>query len=181
MHSCATADDSSALAGGAEVGGLGRTAGQYDIVVAEKNVAFTKAIRRWAESHGKLKATDEVGSKATNSDSGGAGFHCPNFVLMTWPNYGSSSDDLNDIGSWGEIGSLEHKLRRKSLNSIDSLARRSDGSVGAQESQEADEDVEEFLLRETPNSCPSRCSTRAAEAPREHRARHLQPGRYLRA
>ena len=147
VHSCATADDIvSALDGGAEVGGLGRTAGQYDIVVAEKNVAFTKAIRRWAESHGKLKATDEVGgSKATNSDSGGAGFHCPNFVLMTWPNYGSSSDDLNDIGSWGEIGSLEHKLRRKSLNSIDSAARRSDGSVGAQESEVADEDVEEFL------------------------------------
>ena len=147
VHSCATADDIvSALAGGAEVGGLGRTAGQYDIVVAEKNVAFTKAIRRWAESHGKLKATDEVGgSKATNSDSGGASFHCPNFLLMTWPNYSSSSDDLNDIGSWGEIGSLEHKLRRKSINSIDSLARRSDGSVGAQESEEADEDVEEFL------------------------------------
>ena len=147
VHSCATTDEIvSALAGGAEVGGLGRTAGQYDIVVAEKNVAFTKAIRRWAESHGKLKATDEVGgSKATNSDSGGASFHCPNFLLMTWPNYSSSSDDLNDIGSWGEIGSLEHKLRRKSINSIDSLARRSDGSVGAQESEEADEDVEEFL------------------------------------
>ena len=157
-------------------------AGQYDIVVAEKNVAFTKAIRRWAESHGKLKATDEVGgSKATNSDSGGGGFHCPNFVSMTWPNYSGSSDDLNDIGSWGEIGSLEHKLRRKSLNSIDSAARRSDGSVGAQESEVADEDVEEFLFEKHRTPAQAGAARAPAEAPREHRARHLQPGRYLRA
>ena len=143
VHSCGSGDEI--------VNALDSTPGgpgmkTFDVVVAEKNSAFCGAIRRWAESHGKLKA----GSEASGSDSGKdkvAPFHCPTFVLMTWPNYSSSSDDLNDIGSWGEIGSLEHKLRRKSVNSIDSFHRlnSSDDGHDAQESEQADEDVEEFL------------------------------------
>ena len=148
VRSCGSGDEIvHALDCGADVGGPGGPGMKtYDVVVAEKNSAFCGAIRRWAESHGKLKA----GSEASGSDSGKdkvAPFHCPTFVLMTWPNYSSSSDDLNDIGSWGEIGSLEHKLRRKSVNSIDSFHRlnSSDDGHDAQESEQADADVEEFL------------------------------------
>ena len=87
VHSCATADDIVRAGRRREVGGSWLTAGQYDIVVAEKNVAFTKAIRRWAESHGKLKATDEVGGEQGYRHEGQRGrFHCPGLVLMTWPN-----------------------------------------------------------------------------------------------
>lgn len=98
---------------------------------------------------------DGYGEKAAAATGGGGSeavsgmaFHCPVFILMTWPSYSSSSDDINDIGSWGDIGALN----RCSFNS-EASPSGSGGTGGSAEAggpTEYDEEVEDFL-----SSCDS--------------------------
>uniref|UniRef100_A0A6U3KXH3 LOV domain-containing protein n=1 Tax=Mantoniella antarctica TaxID=81844 RepID=A0A6U3KXH3_9CHLO len=140
--------------------------GAYSVVVAEKSATFIKAIRQWTSAHGKLMSKspearsgggsmggsedDEYGSgdgpevsteNNSNNNSNvhepACPFHCPAFILMTWPSFACSSDDLN---SWGDIG----------RSSWDSGASPSGGSGGtggesAGGSNEGDEEVEDFF------------------------------------
>jgi CheY-like chemotaxis protein len=132
---------------------------------------FVEAIRRWASAHGKLVSKSPVaeagseGAAVAGSDGFGGGgergvtwseeknkgknipgaaFHCPAFILMSWPSYASSVDDINDIGSWGDIGGLNR-------GSFDSERKENPSGDGRPED---DEEVEDFLSSNEAESLP---------------------------
>jgi CheY-like chemotaxis protein len=133
--------------------------GAYSLMVAEKNDTFVKAIRRWASAHGKLtgKSGKLMGKSSGGGCSGGEDaedgtnqaqvstaanskgspfpYHCPAFILMTWPSFACSSDDLN---SWGDIN-------RSSWDSGASPASSAGAADSAGSPNKDDEEVEDFL------------------------------------
>lgn len=117
--------------------GDGKGPCDFDVVVAEKNRAFVQSIRAWANENDQFASKSPRGGVGTIEAGGEAGgsrpsFHCPRFILLSWPVY-SRSDSEGE--SWGGIGGL---VRDSALGSPSQ-------SDGGPVSTEIDEEVDEFL------------------------------------
>ena len=100
-----------------------------------ENVAISEG-RQVQVSNGNKDEAPAGESKAEDMIAPKAAFHCPAFILMTWPNFTSSDDDIN---SWGDIRSLNLDSNNNSEG------RGNTDASGFGVSQSDHDEVQDFL------------------------------------